>query len=117
MLLSSEISRKRTNYVKRLVKVGNEEILRVLRVDSQKGFFDLSKKSVKEEEKEEFKEKFVQSKNVHAIMKLLSFKTQVPILELYEQFCWKLYADYGHAINAFKQALKYLNTFINFLIL
>ena len=53
MLLSSELSRKRVNYVKRLIKEGREEVLRVLRIDPQKGFFDLSKKSVKIEEIEE----------------------------------------------------------------
>ena len=78
VLLSSELSRKRVNYVKRLIKEGREEVLRVLRIDPQKGFFDLSKKSVKVEE----------------------------IEELYEMFCWPLYKKYGHAYIAFKNALK-----------
>ncbi len=47
MLLSSELSRKRVNYVKRLIKEGREEVLRVLRIDPQKGFFDLSKRALK----------------------------------------------------------------------
>ena len=106
MLLSSELSRKRVNYVKRLIKEGREEVLRVLRIDPQKGFFDLSKKSVKIEEIEEFKETYLKSKTVHGIMKLLSVKTQKPIEELYEMFCWPLYKKFGHAYIAFKQALK-----------
>ena len=106
MLLSSELSRKRVNYVKRLIKEGREEVLRVRRIDPQKGFFDLSKKSVKIEEIEEFKETYLKSKTVHGIMKLLSVKTQKPIEELYEMFCWPLYKKFGHAYIAFKQALK-----------
>ena len=106
MLLSSELSRKRVNYVKRLIKEGREEVLRVLRIDPQKGFFDLSKKSVKVEEIEEFKETYLKSKTVHGIMKLLSVKAKQPIEELYEMFCWPLYKKYGHAYIAFKNALK-----------
>ena len=106
MLLSSELSRKRVNYVKRLIKERREEVLRVLRIDPQKGFFDLSKKSVKVEEIEEFKETYLKSKTVHGIMKLLSVKAKQPIEELYEMFCWPLYKKYGHAYIAFKIALK-----------
>ena len=106
MSLSSELSRKRVNYVKRLMKEGREEVLRVLRIDPQKGFFDLSKTSVKIEEIEEFKETYLKSKTVHGIMKLLSVKTQKPSEELYEMFCWPLYKKFGHAYIAFKQALK-----------
>lgn len=106
MLLSSELSRKRVNYVKRLIKERREEVLRVLRIDPQKGFFDLSKKSVKVEEIEEFKETYLKSKTVHGIMKLLSVKAKQPIEELYKMFCWPLYKKYRHAYIAFKTALK-----------
>ena len=59
-----------------------------------------------DEEIEEFKETYLKSKTVHGIMKLLSVKTQKPIEELYEMFCWPLYKKFGHAYIAFKQALK-----------
>ena len=48
------------------------------------------------EEIEEFKETYLKSKTVHGIMKLLSVKTQKPIEELYEMFCWPLYKKFGH---------------------
>lgn len=106
MLLSSEISRKRINYVKKFIKEGREEVLRVLRIDEKKGYVDLSKKSVKVEEIEEFKEKYQRAKTVHAIMRLLAYKTQCPIEQLYSEFGWPLYKIYGNPFVAFKEALK-----------
>lgn len=106
MILSSEMSRKRVKYVKKLVKEGREEVLRVIRVDTQQGYIDLSKKSVQSEEIEEFKEKYYQSKKVHEIMKILACKVKVNLEKLYSQIAWPLYKIYGHAFFAFKEALK-----------
>lgn len=106
MILSSEMSRKRVKYVKKLVKEGREEVLRVIRVDTQQGYIDLSKKSVQSEEIEECKEKYFQSKKVHEIMKVLACKVKVELEKLYSQIAWPLYKIYGHAFYAFKEALK-----------
>lgn len=106
MILSSEMSRKRVKYVKKLVKEGREEVLRVIRVDPVQGYIDLSKKSVQSEEIEEFKEHFYQSKKVHEIMKILAFKVKMDLEKLYIQLGWPLYKLYGHAYTAFKEALK-----------
>ena len=106
MILSSEITRKRVKYVKRLLKEGKEEVLRVLRVDHKQGYIDLSKKSVKGEEIEDFKEKFHHSKKVHEIMKNLAFKVKIDLEKLYIQIGWPLYRIFGHAYTAFKEALK-----------
>jgi translation initiation factor 2 subunit 1 len=106
MILSSEMTRKRVKYVKKIVKEGREEVLRVLRLDTNQGYIDLSKKSVNSQEVEEFKEKYAKSKKVHEIMKILSFKAKIGLEDLYKEFCWPLYKIYGHAHNAFKEALK-----------
>ncbi len=106
MILSSEMSRKRVKYVKKLVKEGREEVLRVIRVDTQQGYIDLSKKSVQSDEIEEFKEKYYKSKKVHEIIRVLSSKTKVDMDKLYAQIAWPLYKTYGHAFVAFKEALK-----------
>lgn len=108
MILSSEMTRKRVKYVKKIVKEGREEVLRVIRVDTSQGYIDLSKKSVKSEEIEEFKETYSLSKIVHGIMKLLAFKTKQDLEKLYAQCCWPLYKTFGHAYDAFKEALKYI---------
>ena len=106
LILSSEMSRKRVKYVKKLVKEGREEVMRVLRVDPQQGYIDLSKKTVQSEEIEEFKERYYQSKKVHEIMKILAFKVKMNLEKLYFQFGWPLYKIFGHAYTAFKEALK-----------
>lgn len=106
MIYSSEMSRKRVKYVKKLVKEGREEVLRVLRVDLEKGYMDLSKKTVQSEEIEEMKERYYQSKKVHEIMKILAFKVKIDLEKLYQQFGWPLYKIFGHAYVAFKEALK-----------
>ena len=105
LLLCTEISRKRVNYVTRLIKEGKEEVLRVKTIDKEKGFIDLSKKSVKAEEVEQFKEKYAKSKAVHVIMKILSKKCNIPIEKLYKEITWPLYKQYEHAYDAFKHAL------------
>ena len=106
LLLCTEISRKRVNYVTRLIKEGKEEVLRVKTIDKEKGFIDLSKKSVKAEEVEQFKEKYAKSKAVHVIMKILSKKCNIPIDKLYKEITWPLYKKYEHAYDAFKLALN-----------
>ena len=68
LLLCTEISRKRVNYVTRLIKEGKEEVLRVKTIDKEKGFIDLSKKSVKAEEVEQFKEKLFEWFGLEVIM-------------------------------------------------
>ena len=112
MILSSEISRKRVKYVRKIVKEGREEVLRVLRVDADQGYVDLSKKSVKVEEVEEFKEVYFKSKKVDAIMKNLACKTGKDLEELYQNLCWPLYKKYEHAHDAFKEALRYCIVFL-----
>jgi len=106
MILSSEMSRKRVKYVKKLVKEGREEVLRVLRVDTNQGYIDLSKKSVQSDEIEEFKEKYYQSKKVHEIMKILACKVKIDLEKLYTQIAWPFYKKFGHAYSAFKEILK-----------
>jgi len=106
MILSSEMSRKRVKYVKKLVKEGREEVLRVIRVDTQQGYIDLSKKNVQSEEIEDFKEKYYRSKKVHEIMKILASKVKQELEKVYSQIAWPLYKIFGHAYVAFKEALK-----------
>jgi translation initiation factor 2 subunit 1 len=106
MILSSEMTRKRVKYVKKIVKEGREEVLRVIRLDTTQGYIDLSKKSVKPEEVEEFKEKYFKSKTVHHIMKILAIKTKQDLEKLYTTSAWPLYRIYGHAYIAFKEALN-----------
>ena len=46
MILLSELSRRRIRSIQKLIRVGRNEVVVVLRVDKEKGYIDLSKRRV-----------------------------------------------------------------------
>ena len=46
MILLSELSRRRIRSIQKLIRVGRDEVVVVLRVDKEKGYIDLSKRRV-----------------------------------------------------------------------
>jgi len=50
MILSSELSRRRIRSMNKLIRVGRNEVVMVLRVDEEKGYIDLSKRRVNPED-------------------------------------------------------------------
>jgi len=46
IILLSELSRRRMKSVHKHIRIGNQEVLQVLRVDKEKGYVDLSKKEL-----------------------------------------------------------------------
>lgn len=50
MILLSELSRRRIRSVQKLIKVGRQEPVMVVRVDKEKGYIDLSKRRVQPED-------------------------------------------------------------------
>ncbi|KAK8549728.1 hypothetical protein V6N13_073507 [Hibiscus sabdariffa] len=69
MILFSELSRRRIRSVSSLIKVGKTEPVMVLRVDKEKGYIDLSKRRVSEEDIQACEERYNKSKLVHSIMR------------------------------------------------
>lgn len=107
MILKSEMSRKRKQNVKQIVKEGKEEVLIAIRIDTAQGYIDLSKKDVKAGENNQFQEFYAKSKQVHTIMKSVAIKLEIPKLEeLYIKFGWPMYREYKHAYEGFKEMLK-----------
>jgi translation initiation factor 2 subunit 1 len=105
MILLSELSRRRIRSVSKLIRVGRQEVVVVLRVDKEKGYIDLSKRRVAPEEIAKCEERYNKSKAVHSIMRHVSETTQRGLEELYIQFGWPLYHKFGHAYDAFKVAI------------
>eukprot|EP01006_Ploeotia_vitrea_P044024 TRINITY_DN66796_c9_g1_i1.p1 TRINITY_DN66796_c9_g1~~TRINITY_DN66796_c9_g1_i1.p1 ORF type:complete len:356 (+),score=216.14 TRINITY_DN66796_c9_g1_i1:98-1069(+) len=105
MILLSELSRRRIRSINKLIRVGRTEVVVVLRVDRDKGYIDLSKRRVSPEEIAACEEKYQKSKAVHSIMRHVSERLKVPLVEMYEKFGWDLYKRFGHAYNAFKLAI------------
>ena len=69
MILLSELSRRRIRSISSLIKVGRQEPVMVLRVDKEKGYIDLSKRRVSEEDVASCEERYNKSKLVHSIMR------------------------------------------------
>ena len=66
-------------------------MMEVLRVDEEKMYIDLSKKSLMTESVEEADIRWKKSKKVHEIMFEVAMKLKVPIEELYETWGWDMY--------------------------
>ena len=106
MILLSELSRRRIRSIPKLIRVGRQEVVVVLRVDREKGYIDLSKRRVSAEDIAKFEEKYTKSKTVHSIMRHVAETTHTKLEELYEKWGWPLYKAYGHAYEAFKLAIS-----------
>ncbi|KAF2972347.1 hypothetical protein GQX73_g1257 [Xylaria multiplex] len=72
MILLSELSRRRIRSIQKLIRVGRNEVVVVLRVDKEKGRYHQPTQSL------------------------------TPIQSLYESIAWPLMKKYGHSIDAFK---------------
>ncbi|KAH7248847.1 translation initiation factor 2, alpha subunit [Fusarium redolens] len=105
MILLSELSRRRIRSIQKLIRVGRNEVVVVLRVDKEKGYIDLSKRRVSPEDIVKCEERYNKSKMVHSIMVHLAKNTKLPIESLYEAIAWPLNKRYGHAIDAFKLSI------------
>lgn len=105
MILLSELSRRRIRSVNKLLRIGKNEVVMVIRVDKEKGYIDLSKRRVSPEEVVKTEERFNKSKAVHSILRHVSNRIKVPILSLYQRVGWPLTRKYGHAYDAFQLAV------------
>lgn len=72
MILLSELSRRRIRSIQKLIRVGRNEVVVVLRVDKEKGYIDLSKRRVSAEDVLKCEERYNKSKTVHSIMRTVS---------------------------------------------
>ncbi|TGZ79707.1 translation initiation factor 2 alpha subunit-like protein [Ascodesmis nigricans] len=105
MILLSELSRRRIRSIQKLIRVGRNEVVVVLRVDKDKGYIDLSKRRVSAEDVVKCEERFNKSKMVHSILRHVAEKAKEPIEHLYETIAWPLAKKYGHTVDAFKYSI------------
>ena len=109
MILLSELSRRRIRSINKLIRVGRNEVVVVIRVDKEKGYIDLSKRRVSSEEIMKCEEKFARGKTVNSILRhtaeVLKMTTNAEFEELYEKTAWKIDEKYkkpGYAFDIFK---------------
>lgn len=107
MAQQSEMSRRRVRSIHALTSIGKQEVYRVLRVDEAKGYVDLSKKMLTEEDIQGCEERYQQSRTVHGILAHVAHECKIRLLEdIYLQFGWNLYKRFGHAYRAFELLVK-----------
>lgn len=75
---------------------------------SGKGYIDLSKRRVSPEDIVKCEERFNKGKMVASIMRHVAGKTRTPMEELYQTIGWPLNKKYGHAVDAFKLSITYV---------
>ncbi|KAI0524366.1 hypothetical protein KFK09_003733 [Dendrobium nobile] len=102
MIPFNELSRRRIRSVNSLIRVGRQEPAMVVRVDRDKGYIDLSKRRVSEEDVHACEERYNKSKLVHSIMRHVSETVGIDLEDLYIHIGWPLYRKFGHAFEAFK---------------
>jgi translation initiation factor 2 subunit 1 len=68
MILNSEMSRKGVKQVKKIIRENKQEVLRVLRVDQNQGYIDLTRKQIKPDEIKEKELDFSKLKTVYIVV-------------------------------------------------
>jgi translation initiation factor 2 subunit 1 len=106
MILLSELSRRRIRSIHKLIRVGRNEVVMVLRVDKEKGYIDLSKRRVSPEDVAACEDRFNKAKAVHGVLRHVAERRKYHLEDLYEKLGWPLYEKYGHAFDAFKLAIS-----------
>lgn len=112
MIMLSELSRRRIRSINKLVRIGRNECVVVIRVDETKGYIDLSKRRVSPEEIQKCEEKYSKAKTVNSILRNVASKLEYEteqLEDLYERTAWKLEEAtgiYGSSYDLFKKAVS-----------
>jgi len=113
MILLTELSRRRIRSINKLIRVGRNEVVVVVRVDREKGYIDLSKRRVSPEDISKCEEKFIRGKTVSSILRhtaeVLGLKTNAEFEELYDKTAWyydEKYKRVGAAYDVFARAVN-----------
>ncbi|KAG5559885.1 hypothetical protein RHGRI_003244 [Rhododendron griersonianum] len=106
MIPLTELSRRRIRSLNSLIKVGRVEPVMVVSVEADKGYVNLSKRRVAEEDVIACEHRFNKSKLGSSLTKWLLLNASCLLQDLYVRFGWPLYRKYGHAIELCAQAFK-----------
>ena len=104
----SQVSTRRVRSIQKFLKIGRREMMEVYRVDKEKQYIDLSKKSLMADSLDEAEKRWKKSKKVHEIMFEVAMKLKCPIESLYEAWGWDMYESCGfeHAYDAMRVAMQ-----------
>mmetsp|Transcript_15060 Transcript_15060/g.48028 ORF Transcript_15060/g.48028 Transcript_15060/m.48028 type:complete len:325 (-) Transcript_15060:24-998(-) len=106
MILLSELSRRRIRSIPKLIRVGRNEVVMVLRVDREKGYIDLSKRRVAPEDIEKVEIRYSKSRTVDVILRNAAMSLDRPLEDLYRLVAWPLAKKFGHAHDGMRLAVS-----------
>ncbi|KAI5185263.1 translation initiation factor 2 subunit 1 [Nematocida homosporus] len=106
LIVYSELTKKRTRNIQKLIKVGTLEGFLVLKVDKEKGYIDLSKKRAQYEDKLSAFEKYYKGKIAHNFMQSVAVKTGRSLDKVYEEFGWEAEKEFGSLYKCFREVLS-----------
>ena len=106
MVMLSDMSRRnRHRSITKLARVGQVEVMQVMRVDPMKGFIDLSKARVSPDDVKQCTERYAKSSQVHGITKYIARQCDKTTEFVYKLFVWDLYQRFPHALDGFVKSL------------
>lgn len=95
MIQISEMCNRRIRSISKLTRVGNIEVCMVLRVDADRGYIDLSKRRVSNEDGLKAKELFARNKTIHGIMRHTATILERPLEDICKLISWPLFKEFG----------------------
>ncbi|OAG31712.1 translation initiation factor 2 subunit 1 [Nematocida displodere] len=105
LIVYSELTKKRTRNIQKLIKIGTLEGFAVLKVDREKGYIDLSKKRAQYEDKLHAFERYYKGKMAHNFMQSICIRSDLDIDRLYESFGWAAEREFGSLYKCFREIL------------
>ncbi|XP_018654592.1 putative eukaryotic translation initiation factor 2 alpha subunit [Schistosoma mansoni] len=111
MILHSELSRRRIRSISKLVRIGSNTEVTVVRVDSAKGYIDLSKRRASAEEIAKCKERFAKAKAIlRNVAEKLDYKTDEQLEELCRKTAWYFDRKTGRRAGSYDIFKKVVNS-------
>jgi len=102
----SEISSSWVKNIRDFVREGEKVVLKVLRVDREKGHIDLSLRRVTKREKREKMLLWKQSRRAEGLMRSISQRLNIPLKDLYEKVWVPLEEAFGTAYEGLEKTAR-----------
>ncbi|KAG0433915.1 Eukaryotic translation initiation factor 2 subunit alpha [Dictyocoela muelleri] len=105
LIVTSELSKKRIKNIQKTMQIGKLEVCSVLRIDDSKGYIDLSRKNITNNDFEKCYNQYLKNKKSDNVILSTAKKFNKKPSDLYSEFGWEMAEKYG-SIYDFLMCLK-----------